>query len=244
MKILCPIDFSPASINAVEYAFKLAGELDASLVELTHCIYSVKNFQGGVVPASDNGAQEEIKKLESKYSAKSTLNVGSSVFKGHPLDVLSPYIKAMEHDLIVVGTRGLTPVRDLTIGSFTEDLIFSIDRAVLVVPEGSVFTKIGSIVLATDAKILSNQRTLHPLFELLRCTNAQLHIVHVSQPGESAIENLSILQQSLGDVEYSFYSVPVETTVTDTLDEFVEEHNADVLCMIHRDRGWMINIFS
>ncbi|NND34981.1 MAG: universal stress protein [Saprospiraceae bacterium] len=243
IKILCPVDFSQASINALEYALQLGETIGADLVEVTHCVFKAKKIQTDIRYTEEDEAEIKAQELEDRYKSRYSIKIGRSVFKGHPLDVLLPYIKAMGRNLIVVGTRGLTPVRNLTIGSFTEDLIFSTECPVLVIPEDHQFKRVENITLATDDQFISVKETLVPLSKLVRSTDSKLHVVHVNQNGESAIDSLANLDQFFGGMDYSFYSIPVERTVTTTLNRFVLKQKSDILCMIHRDRGWMINIF-
>jgi len=243
MKILCPVDFSKASINAFKYALKLGDFLGATLVEVTHCHYSTPGRKVGS-PVSEVGAlQDKLSELVQSHEGQFSGKIGSSFFKGDPLDVLSPYLKAMGHDLVVVGTRGLTQVRDMTIGSFTEELIFSLETPILVVPNTFQFSGLNQIVFAIDGQPISSSNTVQMLVGLAGKTEANLHVVHVVQDQNTAGDKLKGIDKYLDQITYDFRSVPAQGSVTKTLDIFCDEQEADLLSMVHRDRGWMINIF-
>ena len=149
----------------------------------------------------------------------------------------------MKHDFVVVGTKGLTAVRDLTVGSFTEDLIFNIRTPIMVIPAHFDFRPISDLVLAIDDHLFDSPNVLKPLVDLRKISYTTLHVVHVRKPEEAPIDYLHNLDEFLDHSDYNFYSIPVQDNISDTLDQFCEEHAADMLCMVHRDRGWMINIF-
>jgi nucleotide-binding universal stress UspA family protein len=243
MKILCPVDFSEASLNAFRYAIKLGDFLGASVVEATHCHYETPRRKVGDPGENEKLVHAKLLELEQTYQSQHSTKIKSSVFQGHPLDVLSPYIKAMGHELVVVGTRGLTQLRDLTIGSFTEDLIFSLDIPILVIPLDCKFDGLTNIVFAIDSEPIADSTTVQLLISLGTRAEASLHVVHVQKDQGTAVDRLNGIERLLDQVTYNFYAVPVEESVTKTLDLFCERDQADLLCMVHRDRGWMINIF-
>ena len=244
MKIFCPIDFSEASLNALKYAIEFGESVNASLVEISHCFTEATDLKHMI--DEDQNAEEAIQskllELEKSY-ADHDIKLGTSLFKGHPLDVIPPYLKQMKHDVVIVGTKGLTAVRDLTVGSFTEELIFSLPVPIMVVPLHYRYQPVTELVLGIDDHLYDSKRVLHTLVELKKKSRCNLHIVHVRKPDEQPIDYLHHLDEFLEHLDYNFYSIPARENISDTLDQFCDEHSADMLCMVHRDRGWMINIF-
>jgi nucleotide-binding universal stress UspA family protein len=244
MKLFCPIDFSDASLNALKFAVSLGESINASMVEISHCFTEVTDLRHQLESnqSGEDAIRAKLADLERSY-ADNRVSTGSSLFKGHPLDVIPAYLKQMQHDFVVVGTRGLTAVRDLTVGSFTEELIFNITTPIIVVPQHYAFRPFSDIVLGVDDQLFEDTHILKPLVSLTKTCCSTLHIVHVRKPEETPIDYLHHLDEYLEHVDYKFYSIPIQDSVTDTLDHFCDEHAIDLLCMVHRDRGWMINIF-
>lgn len=245
MKIFCPIDFSAASLNALKFAVNLGESINASLVEVSHCLTDATDLKHQLEPnqSAEEAIRAKLEDLERQYTGTKKVPIGSSLFKGHPLDVIPAYLKQMRHDFVVVGTKGLTAVRDLTVGSFTEELIFNITTPILVVPQHYTFGPFSDIVLGVDDQLFEDTHVLKPLVGLIKTCCSTLHIVHVRKPEESPIDYLHDLDEYLEHVDFKFYSIPIKDSITDTLDHFCDEHAIDLLCMVHRDRGWMINIF-
>lgn len=245
MKIFCPIDFSEASLNALNYAVKFGESISGSVVEISHCLTETTSLENRIEAdqSADDAIRSQLVTLERLYAGGHQVAIETSLLKGHPLDVLPGYVKEMKHDFIVVGTKGLTAVRDLTVGSFTEELIFSMDTPILVIPKDYQFRQIADMVLGIDDQLFEDHKVLKPLVGLSKSFGTNLHIVHVRKPEETPIDYLHSLDGYLDHADYNFHSIPVLDNITDTLDNFCLEHSIDLLCMVHRDRGWMINIF-
>lgn len=245
MKIFCPIDFSEASLNALDFAIKFGASIHADLVEISHCFTETTDLKHQVDDdqSGEDAIEAKLLELERKYAEEYEVKLGSSLFKGHPLDVIPPYLKQMKHDFVIVGTKGLTAVRDLTVGSFTEDLIFSLRTPIMVIPQNYKYRALSDLVLAVDDHLFESPKVLRPLVNLKKSCYSTLHIVHVRKPEEEPIDYLHNLDEYLEHTDYNFYSIPVHENISDTLDQFCDEHSVDMMCMVHRDRGWMINIF-
>ncbi|MBK8506108.1 MAG: universal stress protein [Saprospiraceae bacterium] len=245
MKIFCPIDFSDASLNALKFAVSFGESINASLVEISHCFTETTDLRHQLEPhqSGEEAISRKLADLEVSFSGTHRVKIGSSLFKGHPLDVIPAYLKQKQHDFVVVGTKGLTAVRNLTVGSFTEELIFSLATPIIVIPQDYAFRPFADIVLGVDDHLFEDTHVLQPMVDLSKTCSGTLHIVHVRKPEETPIDYLHRLDEYLEHVPYNFYSIPLKDSVTDTLDHFCDEHAIDLLCMVHRDRGWMINIF-
>ena len=114
LKILCPIDLSGNSINALRYAEDLVGKLDGQLV-LAHAFKcpATWDLPGQNIPASD----EVRKHLEEVVC---TVPFESVMHAGPPGPVICWLAQEHECDLIVMGTHGRTGLRHLLFGSTAE----------------------------------------------------------------------------------------------------------------------------
>ena len=53
----------------------------------------------------------------------------------------------------------------------------------------------------------------------------------------------SDLDQYLSGVDYDYYSKFTTGTVNKAINQVCRHVNADMLCMIHRDRSWILDLF-
>jgi len=140
-KILCPIDFSDASIRALTYAAALAKWHGAPL-HVLHVVPAVDQglvvaVDGGLVephrPASPDAAALEIGRVTDTVGAIGvTPEVITEAGRTHELIVQ----RARDHaaDLIVMGTHGRGGFNRLLLGSVTEKVLRAAPCPVLTVP--------------------------------------------------------------------------------------------------------------
>ena len=127
-KILCPVDFFPASDAAMSYATRLALNYGAKL-HLLHVVAPLLRdayeFQMGTVDVLQ--AAEETAILEMKKRELTVHNEGVSVEievrLGDVYDEITRAIKVVRPELIVMGTHGRHGVERWFMGSTTEKLL-------------------------------------------------------------------------------------------------------------------------
>jgi len=139
-RILCPIDPSESSRVALRYAVTLAGAYGAELRAL-HVVdilssTAATELPGNYVSVASADAREELKRSLEQFlgpvaipgvSIHVELREGSAV--GEILHEASS-----RADIVVMGTRGLTGIRRLVLGSTTESVLRSATCPVLTVP--------------------------------------------------------------------------------------------------------------
>ena len=125
-KILCPVDFSPSSDRSLAYAIELAKELGAAI----HLIHSYQVNPAAVSPYgpamhSDfiesfrKGAEELMAKTAETVQAAG-LDVKTLLTRDFPSQAIADAAAADQIDLIVMGTRGLSGLKHILLGSVAE----------------------------------------------------------------------------------------------------------------------------
>jgi nucleotide-binding universal stress UspA family protein len=140
-KILLPVDFSDHSRKALETAAEFAKAFGAK-VHLLHC-YQVQPVgvspYGVVIPESfDREVREAASRLSNEWAEKLAadgVEVEVSLSAGFPGLVVSEAAKELGVDLIVMGTRGLTGLKHMVLGSVAERTLRTAPCAVLTVKE-------------------------------------------------------------------------------------------------------------
>lgn len=139
-KIVVPIDFSPASLNAAQYAAALARRLDASL-HLVH-VFEPSEMAGGPLelyggPSAASVDQLYWKKRSQLVAISAGLDghpqVTSEVRHGTPADSIRQAAVDYGADLVIMSTHGRTGLSHLLMGSVAEQVIRTARCPVLVV---------------------------------------------------------------------------------------------------------------
>src|SRR5207253_8953101 len=127
-KILCPVDFFPASDAAVHYAAGLASNYDAT-VHLLHVItpivasafeYAIDTIE--VMKAMEESAKEEMNKLAARVREAGAISE-VEIRIGDVYDEIKKAIEVAKPDLVVLGTHGRRGVERWFMGSTTERLL-------------------------------------------------------------------------------------------------------------------------
>lgn len=130
-KVLCPVDFSPSSDHALEYAVAFAGAHRAELL-LVHVVHPLAYGVGAEGVAVDAGMQL-LKEMETSCAdrlhevAESVKggcpSVSEFVVTGVPFLEIIQLAKAQNADLIVMGTHGRSGLAHMLIGSVAERVV-------------------------------------------------------------------------------------------------------------------------
>lgn len=130
-KILVPVDFSPSSRRALEYALALAERFQGK-VEVLHC-WEVPAYlrpdltvwSGEVSVTLADHARREAEKGMQEFLAdlKATGSVTSRVVAGAPYATILAACDETACDLVVMGTHGRTGLSHLVLGSVAEKVV-------------------------------------------------------------------------------------------------------------------------
>ncbi len=177
--ILVPIDFSENSATALVYAFHLAEHMEARL-ELHHVILSSKS----------NGEANELKKEARERLdafAKGLIHqhsiVGADYFVSAHIspkfDTIAELDAMKFTDLVVMGTKGASGLKEIFFGSNAIHLIENSSRPVLVIPEYCEYRNIDKILLCSDFDPVEDDEVFFPVKKLALDLDAEVRIAHI-----------------------------------------------------------------
>ena len=140
--ILVATDFSPSAARAVEMAADYARHFQAQLIIL-HAyrvdipVASPLTGGGYVLPDGffeqlAKEARLRVEKVANEVAAKGVSAIGIAIDR-HPATAIIDEAKARKVDLIVMGTRGLTGIKHLALGSVADRVVRTAPCPVLTV---------------------------------------------------------------------------------------------------------------
>src|SRR5262245_21477512 len=157
-RILCPVDFFPASERAAEYAITLAKQFKATVIllhvvaPLSAAAYETVANTDAIMGAMRLAAREELKRLA---RAASAIGVRAEIIvrTGEVDFVIRSTSQSKNADFIVMGTHGRRGLERFFIGSVTERLLRRASVPLLTIggpkTNGSP-SKIRRLLVATD----------------------------------------------------------------------------------------------
>jgi universal stress protein A len=141
--IVFPTDFSETSVAALDWARRMADQLDGEL----HCITVVEPpivYTAMEVPTAVPTVEELIAQAQAQMDefARDKLTGFANppvakVLEGRPVDEITGYAKEAGAAMIVMSTHGRSGIRHLLIGSTAEGVVRHAECPVLTVRGGS-----------------------------------------------------------------------------------------------------------
>ena len=249
--ILFPTDFSKNADNALQYAVKIASLTQSKLV-LFHS-YHVPVTTPDVVYADyqvyneelENSFKEKLQqKIEEIHKNNPGLTCDISVNYGFALDSIINYSESNKVDLIIMGTRGASGLKEVVFGSITASVIEKASCPVLAVPEKAPFKGINKIVFATDLENAEDD-TRTKIIEFAKSFDAHLEVLYIQTELEIDEEKDKIFEHINENVDYPKTSFHIEVfqDIEEGIEKFVKRHNPDVLAMITHKRGAIEKLF-
>lgn len=138
-KIVCAVDFSEASDEAIAYAVGLARELGAELhVVHAYQIPMLALPDGAVLPSPEWTADASQKLQKGLADLRETYGEGVSIQthlrEGMPHTEVAALCSEIGADLLVIGTHGRTGLSHLLLGSVAGRIVRTSDIPVITVP--------------------------------------------------------------------------------------------------------------
>lgn len=254
--ILIPTDFSENAWNALLYGI--------SFFKKTHCAFYIVHVNSVNTNTSGETAmflspdileesilvesKEKLNKLMSKIEHL-PLNVKHE-FKpialyGFLTDHIKTQVKEKKIDLIIMGTKGSTGLKSVSIGSNTGDVITKVPCTVLAVPEHAVYSGIKEIGFPSDFQLTYDHKILETLKDILLLKKSALRLLYVSLKNEklSPIQenNKRILMEHYKDIECSFHVVTGKK-IDESIQCFIESRNLDMLVMVAKNLNFLERI--
>lgn len=128
-RILVPVDFSDASVEAIKAAIELALELNAELQVIHICQMHASDLlegsMGDAITIESQSVSEAKKNLDEfiKNHVSNGISVSTSISTGDPHNEINQAAKELNADMIVMGTHGRTGLSHLVMGSVAENVL-------------------------------------------------------------------------------------------------------------------------
>jgi nucleotide-binding universal stress UspA family protein len=254
--ILVPTDFSPAADNAIHFAAQLSHCLNAGMVLLNSYHVPVYSSQMPVDAALEEQALDNSRKNLQSISEK--IKSGYSIAEiecisqgGLATDNIVALAQSRDVDIIIMGTKGATGLKEVLLGSNASAVIESAVCPVLVVPAGARFNDLKKIVFTTDFNE-SDFQSLKFLLEVAAPLKSEIDIVHVSADGRAEGYEQDLLSWIKDELKKRFniscdnlsFHLLTGKNVEEELNRFVEKNKADLVAMTTRSRNFVSKIFE
>src|SRR6478735_763409 len=257
--ILLPTDFSPTAKNAALYALKLAEQLNIKKLVLYHS-YEIPVTIDPLVPGIQMldmetlkaGSEEGVRNFALQLKefagdiAIDTINEYGSLADG--LDEVCARTNA---GLVVMGITGGGVLEEKLIGSTTLFVAKHTKVPVIIVPPKAGFTRIESVMLASDFEKSDKTIPIEPIRKIVDETKAKLLVFHLE---ENEDENAVTYSSSPEGESYALYTLLQDLApeyhfeknkdFVEAINEFALEKGVDLIITIPKKHGFFEGLFS
>jgi nucleotide-binding universal stress UspA family protein len=188
-KILIPYDFSEQAKAAFRFALDM-GKGSACELHLLHVVKMPVLQHSAVLPIAtveedmlhDARKQAELKfeKIEKKFIRDAQIK--TKVRFGDLAETILEYLASYKIDLVIMGTKGASGIRELLRGSNTEKVVRLSGVPVLAVKQSIQYQQIKNIVFPNSLNEDSSEDLMTKVKLLQDSFNAKVHVLWVNTP--------------------------------------------------------------
>lgn len=253
-KIIVPTDFSKESIEALKFAVDIADKsngviwlihvVDLPIVSdpmITTSLY----VDDMIVKTSVAAAQKKFDRLTTKYKDLGA-KIKTSVEYGNPTMAILSAIEEKKADLVVMGTKGASGLKEVFIGSNTEKIVRNARVPVISMPKSASVKSIKNIVFSNVLRE-ENEKLTRAVKALQDFFQATLHIVYINTPAMFKRDHETIGRLHTYAKRYMFKNYKIH--VYNDIDEqegimnFSKEVGADMIAMGTHGRHGLAHLF-
>jgi nucleotide-binding universal stress UspA family protein len=254
--IVVPVDFSECSENAIRFAVAIALRTGATLHLMHNVSVPVQTGEMLAVPIADL-QREETQRLERvkaeisewlKNENLPTIDLKHSVRVGFVSEEVVFAAKAVQADLIVMGTHGAGKIGGAILGSNATAVLNHAPCPVLVVPEDAEFDGLVRIAYSTDLHEIKPE-AVKRLVDFTSRFNAQLHVLHiVTDKDQFEPDQASLYKMEFGAASpyenTSFHVVYANgKTVAEAIEDYVYANDVSLVAMLTHNRSFWDKLF-
>tara|TARA_R110002073_G_scaffold40547_5_gene114974 strand:+ start:81638 stop:82471 length:834 start_codon:yes stop_codon:yes gene_type:complete len=251
-RILLPTDFSENAQNAINYATRLFKDEACHFYLLntyTPLIYSYDyqmsagGYLGDVIDVVRKNSITKLEEINKKMTAPNhQVHIISSF--GVLTDEVDRIIDEHAIDLVIMGTKGATGVKELLFGSNTMHVIKKAKCPVMAIPDGYFFEAPKDLLFPTDYLIDYTEKHLQILKKIAAIYKSKINVLNVSYGSEhtqAEIKNKSTLEKLLIDFNDKYHSLK-DQEIDEAINEFQKTTYIQLLVMINNKHSFFENI--
>lgn len=246
--LIAATDFSPSSINAVNYAADMAKAINGKLI-LFNAVPVPVAFSEIPVPESAledmlTEAGQELNRLKDKLVLRTTgkVDLSTEVLMGSFADKINEISDKYNPFAIVMGIAEVKSIERFLMGSNTFYAVNKSPNPILIIPEKASFRPINKIGFACDLEAVAETIPFKLVGEWVSVFKSALNIIHVSKNSKaqksSEITEAISLQNHLSKFQPKFEFLTGDN-LAEKLNEYTKEHKLDLLIVVPRHHGFL-----
>ncbi len=233
--IVVPIDFTPITENALQYACTIAAK-NSDAIQLIHI---VKKGELNI-----NSIDIKLKNLASEYSKKYSISIHANIKEGSIFSDIAEFAEEIKAVLIIMGTHGVKGMQ-YVIGAFAIKVISSSTVPVLITQaQSKLKDSFSRIVIPIDHTGENKQKALQTI-QFAKIFNSEVYLFKQNSGDEDKKNrtqlNLNFFKKLLLSQDVNCYVEEMSISAKDFHKEFIkfaEKISADLIIILtSHDKG-------
>ncbi|TVR88973.1 MAG: universal stress protein [Saprospirales bacterium] len=251
-KILCPLDFSVTSINALQAACVIGEKYQVDEIQLitvhgekvTSGAYSNEFFQLLSTANFDKALEKAISLARKKTGYSRSFTFKSINSKKRVSSLINQTAKEGQFDLICMGTEGQNTLRKVVFGSTTQKVLEESTIHVLAVPKNWTAESPEKIALGVDF-LYFDQRRFEEIHELISVLSPNIHLFDVN------IANNPLMEDKMAEIKNKLAHYPgLKFSLVNAIDvvsgilKFTDLNPTDLIVLLSKNYKLIDRLFE
>jgi len=254
-KILFPTDFSEVSKNAFIYALKLADAIDAEIITLHVYELDSPAYLDVSIYLQDIYEYEELSDFENYKDEVPVLRniaeendlghikMSNVLIQGFLVKEVVKLSKEENIDFIVMGTKGVTHLREVFLGTVATKIMNESNTTVLAIPEKCNYVPIKKILFNTRFH-MDDIEPLKKVVALANVFHSHVDCLNVKPPHTVYTDDFVVdFKNVFKEQNISFHSVLGDDIEGEILN-FINQNKIDMIAIHERHRGFFDKLFQ
>lgn len=252
--ILIPTDFSENAWNAIAYAIHFFSNSSCCFyllyVDIPESIKNEANVKLSAISKTKVASprirlQDTLARINKDFSLNDNHKFFPIVDNNFIVDSIRAQVEEKKIDFIVMGTKGASGVKKITIGNNTGNVITKVKCTTLVVPENAKFKNLKEIAFPTDFSFFYTPETLQPIIDIVEENMSAVRVAYLNKNGAGLNEDQKKNKEFLDDYfigkQHSFHSL-TNAHVEDAVQNFVESQGVNLIAMLAKNLNYFQKI--
>ena len=226
--IVLATDFTENATQAADYALALADQLNARLVIVHAYEQPADTIAESIsVPMRLERIRERLMRV-----SKGSVTISVVAKYGDPRTCIEAAVADKQADLLIMALADERPYTARFLGSLPTEMIPQTSVPMLILPPGSHYKPIKTVVLALDLSETVDALVLGKAAEFVQQLGAWLAIVCMDDdPDEQRQQAAQRIQALFGDLPHTFHFLP-GNDLSLMLDDYRTNHPADLIMIL------------
>ena len=254
-KILFPTDFSDVSKNAFIYALKLADAIDAEIITLhvyqldspaylDVSIYLQEIYEYEELSNFENYKDEVpiLRKMAEDHNL-SHIKMSNVLIQGNLVDEVVKLSKKENIEFIVMGTKGVTHLQEIFLGTIATRIMNESKAIVLAIPEKCEYKPIERILFTTKYN-MNDVEALKKVQNLAHLFHSHIDCLNVKPPHTVYKDDFIVdFKNIFKDQDIAFHSI-LGNDVEGLILNFIEQNKINMIAIHVRHKGFFEKLFK